>query len=161
MISGLVWLYIWAIALLVVGGFFAYMAYKFYRKGRRYADMQEEMVKKAEVRLRKQYNRIATMEPKDFYTFLTDAFGKMLEIEAQTRVSNKDFEAPEKLYAVATTALMAYLGNDTVAAIEYYYGTGFIERWTRYSYRLLESRGVISRFITSDTRYESARESMM
>jgi len=160
MISGLVILYAWGVLLLVAAGLLAYLAFRFFIKARRYAKMQEDLVKVVEKRVREKHNAIATLPPKEFGEFLTTAFAKMLELKCSSQISEVDHEAEEKLYSEALAALYKYLGEETVAAIDYYYGKDYIYRWGENAYALLSKRGITQQIIKNDMRYEAAAKNM-
>lgn len=168
MISATVFLLVWAFALFIISIVMVRFAHRYFLNARIYEQMQKDLAKKAsdhvkqvENETKMQHNKIATCTVDQFFQYLSDQFAKILEIEAKKYISNKDYGGAEKLYAHALSSFVAYLGNDTVTAIDYYYGEGFLENWASYSYQLMESRGYISRIINDSVGYETYEKSMM
>ena len=161
MISGLVISYIWAAVIFVVGIILMVCGFIFMKHARRYKKMQEELVKKVEIRTKKEYNKIALMSPKDLNTYLTQTFAKMLEVESQAHISEKDFEATTKLFAYSLAALVDFLGPETIDAIDYYYGKDYVQRWAQYSYRLIEARRLTDSVVNKAMIYESLTNHMV
>lgn len=168
MISATVFLLMWAFALFIISIMMVRYAHRYFLNARIYEQMQKDLAKKAsdhvkqvEIETKMQHNKIATCTVDQFFQYLSDQFAKILEIEAKKYISNKDYGGAEKLYAHALSSFVAYLGNDTVTAIDYYYGEGFLENWASYSYQLMESRGYISRIINDSAGYETYEKSMM
>lgn len=168
MISATVFLLVWAFALFIISIGMVRYAHRYFLNARIYEQMQKDLAKKAsdhvkqvENETKMQHNKIATCTVDQFFQYLSDQFAKILEIEAKKYISNKDYGGAEKLYAHALSSFVAYLGNDTVTAIDYYYGEGFLENWASYSYQLMESRGYISRIINDSVGYETYEKSMM
>ena len=140
---------------------FLYYSMILLKRAREYKKKQEELTKMVEKRTREKYNKIALLEPPQLITYLTSIFSKMLELSAVTHISDKDHGAAEKLYGYALAETIAYLGKDTLDAIDYYYGKDFIYRWSYSSYRLAETRGYISRIITKEATHENLLSNMM
>ena len=168
MISATVFLLVWALALFIASIVMFRYAQQYFLRARIYEQMQKDLVKKAKDHVEKveretkmQHNKIATSTVDQFFQYLSDQFAKILEIEAKKYISNKDYGGAEKLYAHALSSFVSYLGADTVKAIDYYYGEGFLESWASYSYQLMESRGYISRIINDSVGYETYEKSMM
>lgn len=126
----------------------------FYRRAKRYAKLQEMLTKRLEKRLQNKYNRIATLEPKDLGAFLTKAYAQSLELAAIANTSENDPDAQEVLSVAALATLRKYLGEDTVEAIDYYYGSDYLGRWTMQVFRLLENRGVLPTIIKQELTAE-------
>lgn len=168
MISATVFLLVWALAVFIVSIVMFRYAQQYFLRARIYEQMQKDLVKKAKDHVEKveretkmQHNKIAASTVDQFFQYLSDQFAKILEIEAKKYISNKDYGGAEKLYAHALSSFVSYLGADTVKAIDYYYGEGFLENWASYSYQLMESRGYISRIINDSVGYETYEKSMM
>ena len=168
MISATVFLLVWALTMFIISIVMFRYAQQYFLRARIYEQMQKDLAKKAEDHVKQveletkmQHNKIATSTVDQFFQYLSDQFAKILEIEARKYISNKDYGGAEKLYAHALTSFVAYLGADTVKAIDYYYGEGFLENWASYSYQLMESRGYISRIINDSVGYETYEKSMM
>lgn len=159
--SGLVITWAWAIGALVVGLVAAAVGVCFMVKARKYCIIQEKIVKLVEKRTREKYNAIATLPPKEFGDFLAVMFAKMLEIKSASQVSEADPKADELLYTEATGALIEFLGQETVDAIDYYYGANYIYRWTKSSYALLHKRGLTVKIIAKEMQYETAAKNMI
>lgn len=161
MISGLVIAYIWAVVMLVAGAAMCLCGIILIKHGRRYKKMQEDLVKAVEIRTKKEYNKIALMSPQDLSAYLTQSFAKMLELESQASISEKDPDATTKLFAVSLAALLRFLGDETVAAIDYYYGKDYVQRWAEYSYRLIEARRLTDSVINKNMPYENLTGNMV
>ena len=147
MFAGIFILYAWGIGLLAFSVVMCIIGCKFILRARKYKKMQEDIVKKVEVRTRKEYNKIATMSPKDLGEYLSTVFARVLELEAATHVSEKDHDAAERLYGYSVASLCTYLGPETIAAIDYYYGANYVQRWSYHTFRLLSNRGIITAII--------------
>ncbi|MCM1294995.1 MAG: hypothetical protein NC311_05590 [Muribaculaceae bacterium] len=160
MVGALVVLYIWAVIAIVVGGGFAYLAYRYYKKARKYCKMQEDIVKKVELRTKKEYNKIATLPPPELSSYLTVVFSRELIFASDQEISEKQKNAHETLYATALSGVHAFLGEETVAAIEYYYGKEYVDRWCRKAYLALEHDNVASSIIQKERDITSVARRM-
>lgn len=141
-------LIIWGVVLLVIGGVVITFGVKFFLAAKQYKEDMEKSAEIADKRLRKGYNRIATMEVEKLHSYLSTIFTRCLEITIDKDISKKDPDAVVALMPLAEEQMMLYLGDETIEAIEYYYGLNYIHRWVELSYRILEKRGIISSWIS-------------
>lgn len=151
MIGALVVLYIWAAGLIAFGLVFSYVTWRYFKKAKEYHKAQEDLLKAAEIKTKKEYNKIATLPFKEFTDFLVVAFSRMLILSSDANVSESPGpNAHEELYMQALARLIEYLGEETVTAIEYYYGKGYLARWCKEAYRYLEYAGVATSIIKKE-----------
>lgn len=103
----------------------------------------------ANIKLRtdEKYNKYISLTPDELDKRLATIFSAMLELSSVIYVSEKDPSRAEILYTKATERLLIYLGNDTINAIEYYYGKGYVVRWCELQYQLLENHGELSKIL--------------
>ena len=142
-------LLLWGIGVLIAAIIILVFALKFLVAARKTKEEMDEAAKKADVRLMKQYNRIATLEVEQLHTFLTRMFSSCLEIVSDREISTKDPDSEITLYTLAVQELLLYLGEETIAAIDYYYGHNYIMRWTDNRYKILAKRGIISNMVNN------------
>ena len=141
-------------------------------KSRRYKALQKALLQEVERRTRCEYNKIGTLNPPELMKYLSQIFSRCIELEASSRVSERDPIGSERLYALAVSRLIDYLGPETMDAIDYYYGGGYtadgseeeprsyVERWASLMYPLLMSRGIIKGVVNSEIRYEQVASSL-
>lgn len=139
--------FVWGLGLMFVGILAAIAGVKFMFISRRLKDKAELVVKSVENRTKMQYNRIATMSPSELHSYLTVIYSRCLILAADVNVSERDPDGVPLLYTAAVSALLEYLGNDTVAAINYYYGDGYVIRWAKEAYRTVEYEGLVADII--------------
>lgn len=94
--------------------------------------------------------KIVTLSPKELDSYMATIFGYCLELSSIERVAEKDPDAPVRLYGNTLNSFMEYLGEENIKALDYHYGTGYLERWAQMRYRLLENRGQLSKIINKD-----------
>ena len=75
--------------------------------------------------------KIITLSPKDLDDYMGTIFGYCLELSSVERVAEKDPDAPVRLYGNTLNSFMEYLGEENIKALDYHYGTGYIERWAQ------------------------------
>lgn len=125
-------------------------ACRFLMAARRHRLESEKMVKTLEIRSRKEYNKIATMSVQELHNFLNVIYARSLALAVYHQISKNDPDSVVSLYAKATENVMDYLGETNIKAIEYYYGDGYVSRWSLQTYELLEKRGIITSIIDRD-----------
>lgn len=155
MIPVIVTVFIWAVIAFAIGLVCAYVGIRFMLMTRNEKHAAEELVKKVEIRTRKEYNKIACLSPKELSSFLTVVFSRRLILVSEQEISEKQMNAHEELYARALAGTLEYLGQETVDAIEYYYGTNYIERWCHEAYLALEHDSIASSIINKERSVES------
>ena len=148
MLSGSITLLIWAGIFFIMSIVTFVFGCLFVASARRYNAEAEKMVKAAELRIQRQYNRIATMPYGEFNDYIIASFAKSLEIVSYQDISKLDPDGAVTLYALAVEQMLKYIGDETIEAIEYYYGKEYITRWTLLAYQLLEKRGIITAVIS-------------
>ena len=147
--------------LILFGAAFMYVAYK--RKERytiKIAEADkyyEEKTKEANAYAAKikqqtdmQYKKVIQFTPKELDEYLGLLFGYFLELNSEARVSEKDPDANMKLYANTLSSMLDYLGDESIEALDYYYGTSYIEKWCQLRYMLLENRRIVSKVINKE-----------
>ena len=106
-----------------------------------------EHVKMIKERTAKQYNKFIGLSPDELDQFLAKIYSFELELAAVSNISEKDPSAEEKVYETAKEAVLDYLGSETISAIDYYYGTGYVIRWCELRFRYLENTGILKQII--------------
>lgn len=158
---GVLTVYIWAIILLLIGIGVVLVGVAYWLKARRILEDAKKSAERVEKRTNMKFNRIATMSMAELNQYLADVYSIALELSAVSFVSENDPKHTETLYACSVAAVHTYLGEETIAAIEYYYGRGFVIKWCEQHYRLLENRQVILRVINRDIRADGIRSNMV
>lgn len=102
------------------------------------------------IRTEEKYNKYASMPIEELDGVLMTLFACHLETASLTDVSENDPGAALSLYSVASENLLEYLGQETVDAIDYYYGKNYIVRWCELRYQLLENHGIVSRAVRKE-----------
>lgn len=151
MISIGIMLFVWGVLFFTMSVVVFWYACKFMKAAKKNKAMIDEMVKTAEIRLQRQYNRIATMPTSEFHEFLATAFSKAIEVVSYRDISKNDPDGSVSLYTLAVEEMLKYIGQETIEAVDYYYGKNYIPRWCFISYKLLEKRGVVTSVIDQKT----------
>lgn len=120
----------------------------------------EDYAKKIKTRTDNKYNKYISLTPSELDARLSVIFSQQLELISLTKISEKDPDAAPLLYALAVERVIVYLGPETIEAINYYYGEGYVIRYCETMYKLLENRGIITNIIekriTSDKIHMNA-----
>lgn len=154
-LGGLIIGYIWLGILFVVLVGLNYCSVKFLLQTKRMKADAIKALQRNEKKLQDKYNQIASLSPTELEKYLANIFAKFLELNSAAYVSDNDHEAREKLYARSTADVLAYLGTETVDAINYRYGNDYIYRWCEATYKLLENRGMLMSIINKTIYAES------
>lgn len=147
---GTVFALIWSVIFLIISIGLAYIMTKLLYKS---VSIKKRAIKHAKLideYTRNKVNRIVTLPVKEFEEYLTKIYTQVLELSAAKDVSDKDPNASTILYARSIEKIMLYLGNETLEAIEYYYGKDFIIRWCEMRFKILENNGKLSGIISKD-----------
>ena len=105
-----------------------------------------------------QYKKLIQLSPKELDDYLGMIFGYFLELNAESRVSERDHEVVTKLYASTLSSMLEYLGEDVIEAFDYYYGKEYIEKWCQLRYLLLENRRTLSKVINKTYDYNAVQQ---
>ena len=97
-----------------------------------------------------QYKKVIQFTPKELDEYLGLIFGYFLELNSEARVSEKDPDANVKLYAHTLSSMLEYLGDESVQALDYYYGSSYVEKWCQLRFMLLENRRIASKIINKE-----------
>lgn len=154
-LGGLIVGYIWLGILFIVLVGLNYCSVKFLLQTKKMKADAIKALQRNEKKLQDKYNQIASLPPVELDRYLSNMFAKCLELNSAAYVSDNDHEAREKLYARATADMLAYLGTETIDAINYRYGTDYIYRWCEINYKLLENRGTLVSIINKTTYAET------
>lgn len=146
----IVTLFIWAVIALAIAIWCLYMGVRFLKVAREEKHTAETFVKETEVRTKKEYNKIATIKQSELNTLLAVTFARKLVLCSDQDISEKDPDAHEALLAHAQSAVIKFLGEETVAAIDYYYGKDYIHRWCHDAYLGLEHDMIASSIIKKE-----------
>lgn len=126
---------------------------------RKYLESREQAVPQTieqnRIKTSIQTNKIANMSPDELDKYLSMMFGNCLEIVSTAKISERDPDGDVKLYAGTLEQLTNYLGEDTVRALDFYYGEGYLERWCQMRYNLLNIRGQLYPIINKQFTYAS------
>jgi len=94
-----------------------------------------------------EYNKIATMSPKDLDEYLTRIMSMIIQITITTDIAENDPDAAAILYGNLAIGIEKHLGPETVEAIEYFYGKDYITRWCELTYNFLDSGGELATMV--------------
>ena len=108
-----------------------------------------------------QYNKYIALSPQDLNNLLCSIFAAQLELSSTTQISELDPDRAAKLYLHATEGTGAYIGKESIDAINYYYGKDYIFRWCEMKYRLLENHGVIKKVIAKEIYSETITKELL
>ena len=120
-------------------------------------DYYEKRVKEADTYAAKvkqqtdlQYKKLISLTPRELDEYLGLLFGYFLELNSEARVSEKDPDANVKLYANTLSSMLEYVGDETIQALDYYYGDSYVEKWCQLRFMLLENRRIASKIINKE-----------
>ena len=91
-----------------------------------------------------EFNKIACLPVRELDAYLGGVYTNMLLISSMKDYTPTDPNGAVILYAKSLEAMLVYLGQETVHAIEYYYGEGFIERWCEVRFKILNQNGTLA-----------------
>lgn len=106
------------------------------------------------------YKKLIQLTPKELDEYFGLIFGYFLELNSEARVSEKDPDATTKLYANTLSSMLEYIGEETISALDYYYGTGYVEKWCQLRYMLLENRRIMSKIINKTYDYAAVQNNI-
>jgi hypothetical protein len=109
--------------------------------------LMKKQIQLTKKNVERKYNKIATMDVNELDTYLTGILSICIQIAYDADISEKDPDAEEKLYFSVLQRLQIYLGNDTVQAIEYFYGPQYLSRWVQLRYTYLSKTGALAKLI--------------
>lgn len=155
MIPIIVMLFIWAIVALAFGIGCAYVGFRFMMQARDAKKKAEDVVRTVEIRVKKEHNKFATLSQDELNSVLMVLFARKLVLSSDQEISEKETDAHEKLLAHAQSAVIEFLGEETVSAIEYYYGKNYIHRWCHEAYLVLEHDRIASSIIKKERDVKS------
>ena len=144
---------IWALVLIAIGSISAVLGTRYFKKGKEYHDMQKQLLIEAETRVKRQYNKIAMLSVKDLNTYLAGIFARYMELNGELNTT-RDNLVYERLFAEVQADVLTFIGDETLAAIEYYYGEGYVEKWSKLAFLILEKRRKIGGVVDGTTNYE-------
>ena len=98
-------------------------------------------------------NKIAELPPDELSAYLNNIFFQQLELVADSKISTMDHAALEKLYGRSLVELINYLGEDTIDAIDSYYGNDYVQKYTKLIFEVMEKRNYLTLLL--DQRVES------
>lgn len=146
---------------LVVGISFALAALCFLEHARQIKKKAIKMAKLVDKHTQNKVNRVISLPVNEFENYLFRVYSSMLEITSAKDVSDKDPNAITILYAKSLEAMIAYLGNETTEAIDYYYGKDYLYRWCELRFKLLENRGALPNIISKRVYADSIETESM
>ena len=157
-----------ALLLLIASAVLCYFEHKYMRNAKAKQKEAEEKLQSIEDQIRKEAqelhqkheNKITSLPPDQFFLYIANIYSKILELESAAHETTKNPNAGVDLYARTLAALEAYLGDETVEAIEYYYGKNYLGKWSSQCYRLLENRGMLPGIIEGHSSFESIEASI-
>ena len=126
-------------------------------------DMKKKMLKQLEQfdkRVKKNYNKVAALTVFELDQYLGQIFSICLEAASAEAVSDKDPNAAVILYAKALEKLQVYLGEDTIAALDYFYGKDYLIHWCEIRYSLLNTKKVLSGIIDRSQSAVTIKDAM-
>lgn len=102
-----------------------------------------EHVKEIKKRTAEKYNKFVAMSQSELEEYLVKTYSLILELTCAKLISAKDPDAMDKLYGNSFSEMLKYLGQPTIDALDYYYGTKYIDRWCELRFKYLENTGII------------------
>lgn len=113
-------------------------------------NMKLDMLKKLEKfdkQVKRNYNKIAALSVFELDNYLGQIYSICLDLAAAEAVSNKDPNAAVILYAKSLEKIQLYLGEDTITALDYFYGKDYLIHWCETRYSLLNTKKVLNGII--------------
>lgn len=123
-----------------------------YTKSKQYMKQTKDKVKKITEYTKNSNNKIGTLPIQELSQYLTQVFSLSIEIALAKDISDKDPNNAVVLYSKALERMLIYLGSDTIRAIEFYYGKGFVIRWCEANYMHLENTGHLATLMAKQIR---------
>ena len=98
-------------------------------------------------------NKIATMDSEFFFNYIATMFSNVLLLESDTRVSENEPNVLSVLSEFTMEKMFEYIGDDAIDAIDYYYGSDFLDGWIQLSLRILEEEGILFNVIRKTAKF--------
>lgn len=138
-----IWLLIGIVAFIVIDIMDVKLCKHLIRMNRN-AKKKIELIEK---RTAEKYNKLAAMSQPELDSYLTKTYSVVLEITCATLISGNDPDAMDKLYGNSLIRMLEYIGQESIDALDYYYGKGYVDKWCELRYAFLENSGVIHTLI--------------
>lgn len=115
-------------------------------------------IKRVEIETKMKYNKLASLDLAELNDYIATIFAEQIYVSTISLVSENDPKAKEYLYETSLNQTLSYFSEDTVKAIEFYYGEKYITRWCEIHYKMLclkpEATGnIIGKSSISDVSY--------
>lgn len=150
---------LWVIFMIVTGAAAIAVSLYLVYKAKLMVKAAKLTVKKIDTRSKAGFNKIASLPVSEFNSFLTTAYSAVLEVAIVKDVSARDPNNAVVLFAKSLEYMHVYLGEETIHAINYYYGVGYLDRWCKLRYQILSNGGQLANLITKyhdNTVFEQA-----
>lgn len=149
-----------AMWLLVALGIVSALGIVFYKLSRKaadtIADAQEqikdakEQMNNAQAILRTLSNKYALMSPRELEAWLTTLFSQQIALASHTAVAEKNPDAVTILYYKSLERMIAYMGDDAIAALDMCYGDNYLVRWCELHFAMLDDAGIMGEIIEKE-----------
>lgn len=141
----------------MVGIAFMVMSICLYCAARRFIKKSKKLAEVISKKTQNSFNKIATLSVNELNDYLNSVFSQMIALSVDKDISSKDPNNAIILYAKSLEATILYLGPETIRAIEYYYGAGFIERWCESRYFIMERNGTLAKALSFTRQDQTSR----
>ena len=123
------------------------------KKSKKFAKMVVE-------RTKNKVSKIGSLSPTELDEYLSKLYSGFLITSTDISISEKDPYADGKLYAISVQAMLDFLGPETLNAIDYYYGKGYVIRWCEFRYKWLDNQGLLTQIINKTAKVESVERAV-
>jgi len=151
---------IWTFATLIILLILCWITVKVFWVGVQVKKRAEKYAETIKLRTDRQYNKYASLTIMELEPILRAAYSQQLALASALAVTIKDPNAVDLLYTKSVDGLLVYLGQETIDALNYYYGDGFILRWCETQFKLLENEGIISEIIAKTIKSAQIERTM-
>ena len=149
-----IWICLLLIALILLIGANIKLAYNLIDLNKKAKKFAEMVVKRTQNKV----SKIGSLSPTELDEYLSKLYSGFLITVTEISISEKDPYADGKLYAASVQAMLDFLGPETLRAIEYYYGEGYVIRWCEFRYKWLDNQGLLTQIINKSAKIESVEK---
>lgn len=136
--------YLWVVCALFITLALVIGSFVLFVHAKRTVDKAAKKAELIEKKTKAEFNKVACLSVRELDSYLGGVFTNMLLISSMKDYTPTDPNGAVILYAKSLEAMLVYLGEDTIAAIESYYGKGFVERWCEVRYKILNQNGSLA-----------------
>lgn len=152
--------YVLGLALLVLGGWTYFNGIKFLNSARQIKKKTLASLKLLDKKTKMGYNKIATLSVFELDNYLGQIYSICLDLAAAESASEKDPNVAVILYAKSLEKIQLYLGDETIKAIDYFYGDGYLVKWCELRFNMLNTKKVLNNIIDKSMYVNTIRDAL-